>query len=59
MSNPRFRRTLATEKKAFDAWHPMSVGERPFDDLPSRVKRVLTTGRLQWRREETVERDIG
>jgi hypothetical protein len=30
-----------------------------FDDLLSRVKRVLTTGRLQWHREETVERDIG
>jgi hypothetical protein len=23
MSNPRFRLTLATEKKAFDVWHPM------------------------------------
>jgi hypothetical protein len=71
MSNPRFRRTFATEKEAFDVGHPMfnaqqeNCGnnsafsrERPFDDLPSRVTRVLTTGRLQWHREETVERDI-
>jgi hypothetical protein len=23
MSNPRFRRTFATEKEAFDVWHAM------------------------------------
>ena len=38
---------------------PRSLREQPFDDLPFRVTRVLTTGRLQWHSEEAVEHDIG